>query len=334
MPIEPYKRPWGVYYLRGSHLGRSFDRSAKTRCPKEAGILAAKLEAQVFEEYVHGPKAVVTFGEAAANYIRGGGEWKYVAPISAELGRKKLRDLDQAALDAAALKIKPNASDSTRLRKVYTPFIAIWNLAVENKLADARKWRKPRVDEKRIDWCHPEEIDALLAELYPQPRDLATFYVGSGARATEGLDLKWCDVSPAAQRVTLWETKGGYSRHVDLGWRVRRALPARQPNGYVFRNRRGQPWSSYDSINNDLWRACDRAGIRRLSCHVLRHTWATWTYALTRDLNRLMAQGGWRSAQLAMRYIHAGTDDLARQVEKFGWAEGILDEPAKVRRVK
>lgn len=59
--------------------------------------------------------------------------------------------------------------------------------------------------------------------------------------------------------------------------------------------------------------------IPRLHLHVLRHTWATWAYAVTRDLPWVMAQGGWQSTQLAMRYIHVGAADLAEDVLAHGW---------------
>jgi len=87
----------------------------------------------------------------------------------------------------------------------------------------------------------------------------------------------------------------------------------------VFLNTRGQPWHAYDAINLALKRGCKKAEIRLISCHVLRHTWATWAYALHRDLQLLMNQGGWASPELAMRYMHAGTDDLADEVRAHDW---------------
>jgi hypothetical protein len=38
-----------------------------------------------------------------------------------------------------------------------------------------------------------------------------------------------------------------------------------------------------------------------------------------RDLTFLQAQGGWKSVELVMRYVHAGTDDLAESVLAHGW---------------
>lgn len=62
-----------------------------------------------------------------------------------------------------------------------------------------------------------------------------------------------------------------------------------------------------------------RAQVPRIHCHIFRHTWATWAYAVTRDLTFLMGQGGWASEKLALRYIHGGSDDIRAEVLDFGW---------------
>lgn len=322
MPINLYKRPNGVWYLRGSHLGVRIDESARTRSAVEARVLAAKAEANIFERYVKGNRAVCTFAEAAADYLTGGGEGRYMTPLIEHFGVTRLPAIDQAALDAAAEKLYPKASAATRRRQVHTPFIACWNAAADAGKADVRRWKRPSPGRRRLEWLTPAEAETLLAVLEPNTRALVTFYLGTGARASEALALVWSDVSPAGQRVQLWAdiTKAGRDRWVDLGARVRDALPARRrPDDPVFVNSRGEPWHAYNAVNLALKRACKRAGLRAISCHVLRHTFATWAYAVTRDLEKLMQQGGWASPELAMRYMHGGTDDLAKQVRAHNW---------------
>jgi len=69
----------------------------------------------------------------------------------------------------------------------------------------------------------------------------------------------------------------------------------------------------------------------KLHLHALRHTWATWAYAVTRDINFVMEQGGWASEKLALRYIHGATPDLARRVKAHGWEidARTVDEPVE-----
>lgn len=322
MPIKHYKRPSGIYHLRGTYLGQRVDESARTRSAEHAKVLAAKAEKDIFERYVKGPQAVATFAEAAADYLAGGGEGRYMTPLIERFGLSKLATIDQAALDKAALELYPDASDATRRRQVHTPFIAAWKVAVRAKKAEPREWQRPHAGKRRLVWLTPAEAEKLLDALAPATRALVTFYLGTGARATEALDLVWSDVSPAAQRVTLWAdiTKSEADRAVELPQRVIDAMPQRRgPDDPVFLNAAGEPWASYDGVNLALKRAAKRAGVRHVSCHVLRHTWATWFYAATRDLEKLMQFGGWASPELAMRYMHAGGDDLAAEVQAHTW---------------
>lgn len=325
MPIIPYlRKESGFYHLRGTHLGVRVDRSSGTRSHEHARILAAKEEKEIFERFAYGAKAVETFAGAAADYLRAGGEAEHMTPLIEHFGLTKLRDIDQAALDAFALRHMPDVQPSTRRRKIYTPFIACWNHAVAGNKAEPRKWKRPDAGRKRVEWRTPEEMEALMAALKPATRALVTFYLGSGARASEALNAVWSDFSPAAHRVTLWGdiTKNEQERFVDLCPRAREALPARRgPTDPVFLNTHGQPWHAYDAVNLALRRGCKRANVRHTSCHILRHTWATWRYAVTRDLRKLMDQGGWASPELAMRYTHAGTDDLADAVKAHGWEQ-------------
>src|SRR5262249_59304425 len=79
--------------------------------------------------------------------------------------------------------------------------------------------------------------------------------------------------------------------------------------GRVFRHRSG-PYEGrdrgYGGQIKTAWRgALQRAGLDpELTPHDLRHTWASWHYALNRDLLALKIEGGWSSVSLVERYAH------------------------------
>jgi integrase len=51
--------------------------------------------------------------------------------------------------------------------------------------------------------------------------------------------------------------------------------------------------------------AIRRAGLEpELTPHNLRHTWASWHYALNRNLLALKIEGGWSPIALVKRYLH------------------------------
>ena len=108
--------------------------------------------------------------------------------------------------------------------------------------------------------------------------------------------------------------------------------------GAIFRNKKGVAWHSYDAINLTLRKvklkrdkeiAVGKSLTRLVPvhCHMFRHTWATWAYAVTRDLTFLMNSGGWRSATMVMRYTHAASPELGREVMKAGWEFGGRELP-------
>jgi integrase len=80
--------------------------------------------------------------------------------------------------------------------------------------------------------------------------------------------------------------------------------------GRVFRHRNGQPYSGrergYGGQIKTAWRsAVQRSGLdHELTPHDLRHSFASWHYALNRDLLALKEAGGWSSVTLVERYAH------------------------------
>lgn len=330
MPLNLHQRPNGIWHIRGTVQQRRVDQSARTRVRAEAEAIRAQLEADLFKRAVYGDKAVATFAEAADAYMAAGGSTDHLTPLLVRLGRTKLADIKQAAIDKLARDLKPKAKASTLVRQVYTPISAVMNFAAEQGLCDPIRLRKPKVEAGRVDYLTPAEAETLLGFLPPQLRSLVTFYLATGCRASEALDLDWRDVSPAGERAVFWETKGGYARGVPVQRRV--ILPERG-EGQVWRNASGLPWHGYDAINLMLRRYTERhspAGnplapedkgprFRHVHCHLFRHTWATWAYACTRDMTYLMQQGGWKSASMVMRYAHPASDDLADAVLAAGW---------------
>lgn len=319
MPLKLYPRPNGIFHIRGTVQGRRVDESARTRVRSEAEQIKAHLEADLFKRAVYGDRAVATFAEAADLYTLAGRSGEHLLPLIDRIGLTPLKRIDQEFVDRLALEMKPTAKPATRIRQIYTPISAVMNFAAP-KLCDPVKFIKPKGAGKRVDFLTPAEVETLLGFLPPRLSRLVTFYVATGCRATEALNLEWRDVSPKSERVVLWETKMGYARGIDLQHRARRELPPRpDQNGFVWLNGEGEPWHGYDAINLMLRRYCVNNGFRHVHCHLLRHTWATWAYAVTRDLTFLMGQGGWRSPTMVLRYAHAASDDLAKQVKDHGW---------------
>ena len=83
----------------------------------------------------------------------------------------------------------------------------------------------------------------------------------------------------------------------------------RHREGRVFRHARGTYEGrdrGYGGQIKTAWRAATRrAGLDpEMTPHDCRHTWASWHYAMHKDLLALKQDGGWSSVVLVERYAH------------------------------
>jgi hypothetical protein len=122
--IPPRKGKTPYWYIRGTYLGQFVDRSTKT----DRKAVARKFIEKWQREIERGEFAIEgeqTFLSAAVNYLKHDGHARPVHRLIEHFGEKPLRQIDQAAIDAAALTLFPNHSPATRNREVYTPTSAI-----------------------------------------------------------------------------------------------------------------------------------------------------------------------------------------------------------------
>ena len=89
--------------------------------------------------------------------------------------------------------------------------------------------------------------------------------------------------------------------------------------GAVFRTDDGSPYADTGrqfggQIKTGFRSALMRAQLREVTPHDLRHTWATWFYALTKDPLLLKAEGGWATLAMVERYAHLMPSGLAGEI--------------------
>ncbi|PHR93202.1 MAG: hypothetical protein COA69_04435 [Robiginitomaculum sp.] len=312
-----------IYRIRGSHYGIRIDQSARTRSKDEAKQILTSIETQIFKE-VHNlnppPEDTQSFAEVVIKYLEAGnGEAYDLEAVILALGEKTIKEITQGVIDTQALRLYPNHKPSSVIRLFYAPISAILNWERKERMLGPVFIKKPKMKQSRPDWRTPKEAEKLI-KLSRGMSALATFYIGTGARCSEAINLDWKDVSSNNERVTFWDTKSGFARSVDLCNRTRKAMPPRpEKGGKVWLKDNGQPWSDRHGPARKIKRICEQYGLPHTNIHTLRHTWASWHYATYKDPMKLMMDGGWKSLDLVMVYTHMGTSDLKRQVSAKKW---------------
>lgn len=258
-------------------------------------------------------------------------------------GNLRLAAIDQDAVDQAVTAIAgQDAAPATKIRAVYTPLTAILNHGAARKWCDHPKFGRPSVPQAVTRFLTPAQALALIAGAADHLKPLLMFLVCTGARLSEALDLDWADVDLPAARVRFRESKNGEDRIAALPPAAIADLAnLAHRDGRVFLRDDGEPYVDRERLVGGQIRtgwatACKRAGlpgviaernrprIRRglrpnrregdiyrepifrpeLTPHDLRHTWASWFYALTKDPLLLKHEGGWRSSEMVERYTH------------------------------
>jgi len=326
MPLKLTKRG-AFFYVRGTVRGRRVYEAAQTIDRRQAEAFRAKREAELFEAAVFGERAVVSFRRAALSYLefepRSERTKNYVGHLVKYFADMRLAKIDQAEADRAVEKIVGlDAAPATKVRTVYTPLRAILTHAAARGWCAPPNFETPAPPKGKTRWLTPAEAEALIAGAAPHLRPLLTFYLCTGARVSEALDLQWPDVDLMARRAVLRDTKNGRDRVAALPPAAVAALsnlPHR--DGHVFRRDDGEPYVDVKrehggQIKKAFGTGCRNAQIRGLTPHDLRHTWATWFYALSKDMLLLKDEGGWRTLSMVERYAHLMPSSMGPQIKR------------------
>ena len=161
----------------------------------------------------------------------------------------------------------------------------------------------------RIRFLDRDEEEMLFSEIRAQNElyyRFCTFLVDTGARLSEGTDLRWGDLN--AHRATFWVTKSGRSRSVPLTHRAAAAIAASD-------RRFPGPFSEIDQQRFRIaWHnAKDAVGLgddKDVVPHVLRHTCASRLVQGGIDIRRVQMWLGHQTLTMTMRYAHLASHDL------------------------
>ncbi|MDE2106768.1 MAG: site-specific integrase [Patescibacteria group bacterium] len=326
MPLElkdpkPGRSPY--YRVRGTYLGVYVDRSTKTAERAKALQFLRKWKEDIERGTLSRP-GEPTFLDAAVNYMAATGNEKFVRRVIERFGQKPLREIDQSAVDHAAIALYPKATAATRNRQVYTVISAVLKHA---GIEMALKRPKGAAGRIRTEWLSKAQAFALLDAAFakdPEFGTLVSFMLYTGARLGEALALSTDNVDLAEGTALFPMTKNGEARVVHLPSVVVSEL-ANHPRGMdrpaerVFRfSKCGRLYSWWKDACVKAKLPIDAKGAPVFTFHSLRHTWATWMRRYGgADTRGLVATGAWKDRKSASRYEHAVVNEEARRADSL-----------------
>ena len=226
----------------------------------------------------------------------------------------------------------PQTEDEKRARKstanrILTVFKAILNKAFyDSKTASDTAWRRvkpfPKVEEARIRFLKPYEVDYLLNVAEPDFKDLIQGALFTGARYGELAKMRVYDFMPDQGLVFIQPGKSGKGRHIPLppeGLAFFESLTAGKTGAdFVFIRRNGRQWTKNDQ-QRPMKEACRKANIElAIGFHELRHTYASMLAQRGIDLLTISKLLGHADTRVTSRhYAHLCDTTLRDAVAKL-----------------
>jgi integrase len=245
----------------------------------------------------------------------------HLVPAFGHLGLDQIGIRQIEEFKASQLNRKPplRPLDPKTVNNHLTCLRRLLTVAVEWELIDhvpPIKWLK--TPESKFDFLSFEECERLITAADDEWRPMITVAAKTGMRLGELLALEWDDVDLIAGRLVVRHAvargiigtpKNGRTREIPLSKEALAAFKAHRHlrGSLVFCNGEGGLLKK-EGCKWPLWRACKRAGLRRIGWHCLRHTFASHLVMRGAPIKAVQELLGHATIEMTMRYSHLSPD--------------------------
>lgn len=338
----------GTLYVRFYHpvTRRRVWRSTKTTDRKTAELIGKSIELQAARQKFGieptDTQAYIPISRFARDYLKYSRTNK--AANTAEIDRLALSSFQQIVGDKLVTEVKATDLEhfkTERLKTASVTSVNIWIRALRAAFKKAVEWgyinedpgkgvaqiRQPKSPPK---YLTGEEIEKLLT-VDQQMRDrqfnrVIRFFLLTGLRRSELLNLEWSDVDPENGLIHIrnketFQTKTLSERSIPISAALERLIQEIGPKeqGYVFPSPNG---GTYEQRvwGRKLKRRVRRAGLsENYTLHTLRHTFATHLREKGAGLDALAELLGHTSLETTRMYGHLTPKHLRSVVSLLDW---------------
>lgn len=232
-----------------------------------------------------------------------------------QLGRRPSRAI--GATPATRLSKRAIDVEIGRLKRLFK-LAAEWDLIDRSPAAGVKLHQQ---DNARSRFLSENEELRLLTSSSPNLRAVIRFAILTGLRKGEIIGLRWHDIDLTRCQLVIHaaRAKGKRSRHVplnDSAFEILKRLPAPvSPDALVFPNQVGRPM---ENLHHHFRRAARAAGLKGVSFHTLRHTFASRIVMATGSLVEARELLGHRDYRVTLRYAHLTDAHLRKAIKKIG----------------
>lgn len=192
-------------------------------------------------------------------------------------------------------------------------------------VTDVPKIKLLKIPPQKYDFLNEAEIEILLQQASGMWHDMILLAVRTGLRFGELIALQWEDINLKENILTVQRNlvrgiegspKNNKTRAVPLSPSVVQMLQNKEHNKYLFHDAGGAPLK-YIACRKKLHKICVTAGLRKISWHVLRHSFASHLAAKRNSIIAIKELLGHSDIKTTLRYAHINLPLLQNAIESL-----------------
>lgn len=198
----------------------------------------------------------------------------------------------------------------------------IFNIAILWRKIDsspAKQIKRIPVNNIREISLSDEEMRRLVEAADPEIKPVLIIALSTGMRRNEILDLKWQNVHFKEKYIFIEYSKSGKTRRVPMNDLIVETLKnVPKVSEFVFYSPKIRAKISISTVRTAFLKACEKAKIKGLRFHDLRHCAASAMVRKGIDLVTVSKILGHSSIIMTMRYAHSTPENMRLAVDSLG----------------